>query len=70
MTWLTALQAINKPDDIKAALSVSSSSPLPLDTYNKCTNMIRESPLQFLLTPKLLHKTTCSISMFLHMLKL
>ena len=26
--------------------------------------MIKESPLQFLLTLKLLHETTCSISMF------
>ena len=60
----SALQAINKRDDNKTALSVSSSSPLPLITYNKRTNnMIKESPLQFLLTLKLLHKTTCSLSM-------
>ena len=26
---------------------VSSSSPFPLATYNKHTNMIKESPLQF-----------------------
>ena len=59
------MQAINKPDDIKSSiLSVSSSSPLLLATYNKCTNMIKESPLQFLLTLKPLHETTCSISMF------
>ena len=58
----SALQAINKPDDI--ALSVSSSSPLSLATYNKRTNLIKESPLQFLLTLNLLLETTCSISMF------
>ena len=49
---------------VKAGLYVSSSSPLPLATCNKHTNMIKESPLQFLLTLKLLHETTCSISMF------
>ena len=39
--------------------------PLRLATYNERTNMIKESPLRFLLTLKPSHETTtCSISMF------
>ena len=47
----------------KQDYNVSSSSPLPLATYNKHTNMTKESPLQFLLT-KLVNVTKNSIRMF------
>ena len=47
---------------VKAGLYVSSSSPLPLAaTCNKHTNMIKESPLQFLLTLNLINVTSISV---------
>ena len=52
---------------VKAGLYVSSSSPLPLATCNKHTNMIRESRLQFLLTLNLINVTKNAISTFKQM---
>ena len=46
---------------VKAGLYVSSSSPLPLATCNKHTNMIKESPLQFLLTLNLINVNSISV---------
>ena len=46
---------------VKAGLYVSSSSPLPLATCNKHTNMIKESRLHFLLTLNLINVTSISV---------
>ena len=42
---LSALQAINKPDDMKTICQLEFTTSR-LATYNKRTNMIKESPLQ------------------------
>ena len=61
-TWAVYTAGYKQARWCKKQHYLSSSSPLPLTTYNKCTNMIKESPLQFLLTLKLSHETTFSIN--------